>query len=159
LNGGLQAWVDAGHPTDSGVASVPRGNFQAREPLTRCVDAEAILAGILAGGDGLALLDARARERFAGEVEPIDAKAGHIPGARCAPFTDNLEDGRFKPAHALKARFAAFGNLNAAVCYCGSGVTATHNILAMRVAGYPEPALYPGSWSEWITDDNRPIEP
>ncbi|MCZ6888626.1 MAG: sulfurtransferase [Gammaproteobacteria bacterium] len=158
LNGGLQAWVDAGHPMNAGVASVPGGNFHAREPLTRCVDAEAILAGISAG-DGPVLLDARARERFVGEVEPIDAKAGHIPGACCAPFADNLEDGRFKPADALKERFAAFGNLNAAACYCGSGVTATHNILAMRVAGYPEPALYPGSWSEWINDDNRPIEP
>jgi thiosulfate/3-mercaptopyruvate sulfurtransferase len=105
------------------------------------------------------LLDAREAARFAGEIEPIDPVAGHIPGAQCATFTDNLANGRFRSPAELKARFEAMGveSGDPVVCYCGSGVTATHNILALLLAGYPEPALYPGSWSGWITDPSRPI--
>ena len=153
LDGGLDAWVAAGLPVDAkGVHPVP-GHFSLRTPLTRTVTAEQIL------DDPATLLDAREAARYRGEVEPIDPVAGHIPGAISAPFADNLEDGRFKSSAALRERFAALGidDDSAVACYCGSGVTAAHNIAAMLIAGFPEPALYPGSWSEWIADAGRPV--
>jgi thiosulfate/3-mercaptopyruvate sulfurtransferase len=109
----------------------------------------------------LTLLDARALPRFLGNVEPIDPVAGHIPGAQCAAFTDNLgADGRFLPAEQLKQRFA--DQLQGRpeqklVAYCGSGVTACHNLFALCLAGYPMAKLYAGSWSEWITDPQRGV--
>jgi len=105
------------------------------------------------------LFDARAPERFRGDVEPIDAVAGHIPGAVNLPFAENLKDGRFRTAAELRERFAvALGGTlpEEAVVYCGSGVTACHDILAFAQAGLPLPRLYAGSWSEWITDPTRP---
>jgi thiosulfate/3-mercaptopyruvate sulfurtransferase len=105
------------------------------------------------------LLDARAAERFRGEAEPVDPKAGHIPGAVSAPTTENLTvDGRFRPDRDLEDRFArlgAGGDVAIAV-YCGSGVTAAHEVLALALAGIPA-ALYVGSWSDWITDPTRPV--
>jgi thiosulfate/3-mercaptopyruvate sulfurtransferase len=113
------------------------------------------------GQPELTLLDARALPRFRGEVEPIDPVAGHIPGAQCAAFSDNLgSDGRFLPAEQLRQRFAAqLGNrsVDGLVAYCGSGVTACHNLFALCLAGYPLAQLYAGSWSEWITDPQRAI--
>ena len=109
----------------------------------------------------LILLDARALPRFRGEVEPIDPIAGHIPGAHCLPFTENLNaDGRFLSPQVLQARFASLIPLDKAdqaVAYCGSGVTACHNLFALCLAGYPLIRLYPGSWSEWITDPQNAI--
>ena len=109
----------------------------------------------------LCLLDARALPRFRGEVEPIDPVAGHIPGAHCAVFTDNLDaNGRFLPAAQLQQRFATLlGNRPSSdlVAYCGSGVTACHNLFALCLGGYPLAPLYAGSWSEWITDPQRPV--
>jgi thiosulfate/3-mercaptopyruvate sulfurtransferase len=107
------------------------------------------------------LFDARAPERFAGEVEPIDPVAGHIPGAVNLPFAENLKDGRFRAPAELRQRFAAAlagTRPEAAVVYCGSGVTACHDILAFAHAGLPLPRLYAGSWSEWITDPARPTQ-
>lgn len=108
------------------------------------------------------LLDARAAERFRGEVEPIDAVAGHIPGAINAPYQSNLDaDGRFLSRAALRTRFEALlspAGGKPVICYCGSGVSAAHNVLAMTHAGLEEPALYVGSWSEWITDPANPVE-
>jgi thiosulfate/3-mercaptopyruvate sulfurtransferase len=101
------------------------------------------------------LFDARAPERFRGDVEPIDAVAGHIPGAVNLPFAENLKNGRFRPAAELRERFAAAldgTSPDEAVVYCGSGVTACHDVLAFAHAGLPLPRLYAGSWSEWITD-------
>ena len=160
LDGGLDAWPG---PWSSGAAEpVPEpGNFSIRPALTRTINAATLTREV--GADSvreppITLIDARTVERFNGEAEPIDPVAGHIPGARCFPFQDNLEaDGRFKPADLLKQRFAGLGS--DVVCYCGSGVTAAHNVLAMRVAGLPEPALYAGSWSEWIVDPSRPRAP
>jgi thiosulfate/3-mercaptopyruvate sulfurtransferase len=154
LNGGFEAWSRAGYPTSREPARALPRRFVRRAPLTRLVDASAVLER-KAG----ALLDARAEARYRGITEPIDKVAGHIPGALCAPFEGNLgTDGRFRPAAELEARFASLGVGKALVtCYCGSGVTACHNVLALRIAGFPEPALYPGSWSEWITDPARPI--
>jgi thiosulfate/3-mercaptopyruvate sulfurtransferase len=115
-------------------------------------------AGRLAA-DGV-LIDARAPERFAGLSEPVDPVAGHIPGARNRPTTENLDaDGRFREVGALRAAFEELGAADAGqiAAYCGSGVTAAHEVLALELAGY-RAALYPGSWSEWITDPARPVE-
>src|SRR5581483_6956793 len=106
------------------------------------------------------LLDARAGERFRGETEPIDPRAGHIPGAVSAPTTDNvLPAGRFRSPAELAARFRALGahEDTPVGAYCGSGVTAAHEVLALELAGFSA-ALYPGSWSEWIADPARPVE-
>jgi thiosulfate/3-mercaptopyruvate sulfurtransferase len=113
----------------------------------------------LAGRPGGVLLDARAGERYRGEVEPVDPKAGHIPGARSAPTTDNLTaTGAFRPAAELRERFRRLGVDQATEVgvYCGSGVTAAHEIAALAVAGIPA-ALYPGSWSAWSSDPSRPV--
>jgi thiosulfate/3-mercaptopyruvate sulfurtransferase len=105
------------------------------------------------------ILDARAGERFRGEIEPLDPVAGRIPGAHNRFFKDNLQaDGRFKPAQALRAEFDALGLEPARTVHqCGSGVTACHNLLAMEHAGLQGSALYPGSWSEWCADPSRPV--
>ncbi len=151
LDGGWQAWLAMSGVCESQIQTPLPGNFSRRSPLTRQTTAEAVLARPPA-----CLLDARAEERFAGIKEPIDHTAGHIPGARCLPASGNLTpEQHFQPAADLWRRFGEIGD--DCVCYCGSGVTAAHNILAMRVAGLPEPALYPGSWSEWIEDPTRPI--
>jgi thiosulfate/3-mercaptopyruvate sulfurtransferase len=115
------------------------------------IDGAASYAGVL--------LDARAAERYAGAVEPIDPKAGHIPGAVSAPTTDNLaEDGRFHPAAELRRRFEALGVREGVdvAAYCGSGVTAAHEVAALAIAGF-EAGLYPGSWSQWSNLDDRPV--
>jgi len=153
LDGGLDAWLAAGLGTDQAEVSPAAGSFTVRPPLTRTCTAADL------GDADLNLLDARDAARYRGETEPFDSVAGHIPGAVCAPFTENLADGKFRTAAALAARFAGLGADPAVdtVCYCGSGVTATHNILALLLAGYPEPVLYPGSWSDWITVSDRPI--
>lgn len=149
LDGGLDAWPGA---LTTRVPVPKPGEFPLRPALTRTVSA----AEIVDRAGAFSLIDARAQRRFDGLEEPIDSVAGHIPGAHCRPFQDNL-DARacFRPAARLRERFA--GLAENPVCYCGSGVTAAHNVLAMRVAGFDEPALYPGSWSEWITDPERPI--
>jgi thiosulfate/3-mercaptopyruvate sulfurtransferase len=117
------------------------------------VDSDRIAAELQSPQPTLRLLDARAPERYRGEVEPVDKRAGHIPGAGNAPFSGNVgPDLRFLPPDRLRERFeAALGVRDAGqvACYCGSGVTATHDVLAMEVAGMGTPALYPGSWSEW----------
>ena len=151
LDGGWQAWLALPGACEATSISPTLGNFTRRPPLTRETTAEDLLRR-----SPDVLLDARAAERFAGIKEPIDHQAGHIPGARCLPAAGNLmQDQRFLSVAALKERFAQV--TDDCVCYCGSGVTAAHNILAMRIAGLPEPALYAGSWSEWIEDPTRPI--
>jgi len=156
LDGGLEAWTAAGSPLRAGDETRGAVQFPVRPSLTRTVSAN----DILSRPEQLRLVDARSAARYRGEVEPIDPVAGHIPNAVCAPFEGNLDAaGRFLPPAQLRARFAA--DVAAArdiVCYCGSGVTACHNILAFRCAGLPEPALYPGSFSEWIADPARPVE-
>lgn len=149
LDGGLDQWQS---PLETESAARPRSEFEARASLTQLIDSDQVARSLA----DLNLVDARTQARFDGEEEPIDPVAGHIPGAVCLPFQGNLTaDGRFLDADELKARFTDQGdNL---VCYCGSGVTACHNILAMHIAGLPEPRLYADSWSGWITDANRPI--
>ncbi len=159
LDGGLKAWHGAGFPLSLDAPSVMPGRFVGHTDAGLLVDAQAL--GRRLGQPGLTLLDARAEPRFRGEVEPLDPVAGHIPGARCAAFSGNLgSDGRFLPAAQLRERFAALlGERPAAelVAYCGSGVTACHNLFALCLAGYPLAPLYAGSWSEWITDPQRPV--
>ena len=108
---------------------------------------------------GAVVLDARARERWAGVVEPIDARPGRIPGARSAPFADNLQDGRFRAPAELRERYTAMGigPTTAVVAYCGSGVTACHDLLALELAGFPRARLYDGSYSQWAADSSRPV--
>jgi thiosulfate/3-mercaptopyruvate sulfurtransferase len=156
LDGGLAGWVAAGGRLESGAAALGDGDFVARPGAMAVVDAD---GAVELGRRGL-LLDARAPERFRGEVEPIDPVAGHIPGARNRPTTDNLRpDGRFRAPDELRAQFDALGVDSVAEvgAYCGSGVTAAHEILALELAGFPGAALYPGSWSEWVTDPGRPV--
>ena len=151
LNGGLDAWQNAGKRSSSIETKREQGSFRANTSLTKVCDVAEIQKG------ELQLLDARDPERFYGRTEPIDAVAGHIPGAVCSPFTDNMSQGHFKSPQQLTEKFSPVSYNATVACYCGSGVTATHNILAMLLAGYDEPALYPGSWSGWITDPARPI--
>jgi thiosulfate/3-mercaptopyruvate sulfurtransferase len=155
LNGGFDAWRAAGYQIAAGTESRAPQSFPRRTPLTRTIDASEIVASDRA----LALIDARNEVRFRGEAEPIDPVAGHIPGAVCVPFEGNLDAAnRFAAADVLRLRFdAAVATGRDIVCYCGSGVTACHDVLAMRIAGLPEPALYAGSWSEWIQDPKRPV--
>lgn len=159
LDGGLKAWKDAGLPLDSNLPSLPRGEFSGQPDQSLLLDAKQLQQRL--GNSELTLLDARALPRFRGEVEPLDPVAGHIPGAQCAVFTDNLgSDGRFLPAAQLQQRFAALlgdKSVESLVAYCGSGVTACHNLFALSLAGYPLAPLYAGSWSEWITDPTRPV--
>ena len=156
LDGGYHAWVEAGRPVTTEVPEVKRGDFTAVPGHLPLLDADGALA---VAKDGV-LLDARAPERYRGEVEPVDPVAGHIPGAVSAPTHGNVGvDGRFLPASLLRERFAGLGATDAAEVgvYCGSGVTAAHEILALTVAGVPA-ALYAGSWSNWVADAARPVE-
>jgi thiosulfate/3-mercaptopyruvate sulfurtransferase len=157
LDGGMAAWQAAGLPLTGEVQTKARGTIQARAPLVSMVGAAEVLANI--GGGELAVVDARAPDRFRGENETIDPVGGHIPGARNRFFKDNLTaEGRFKDAGDLKAELArVVGEPSKAVMQCGSGVTACHNLLALEVAGMPGAALYPGSWSEWCADPARPV--
>jgi thiosulfate/3-mercaptopyruvate sulfurtransferase len=157
LDGGLAAWVAAGNPLETGPpALAPRGDFAARAGGMPTVDAG---GAARVARDGV-LLDARAPERFRGEIEPVDPVAGHIPRARNRPAQDNLEaDGRFRAPEALRAEFEQLGAGEGVAlgAYCGSGVAAAHAALALELAGF-EAAVYPGSWSEWVTDPERPVE-
>jgi thiosulfate/3-mercaptopyruvate sulfurtransferase len=158
LDGGFAQWSREGRPVTTDTPAVGATMF-APHPAASPVDAEAV-AGRLAT-HSLLLVDARARERYQGHVEPLDPVAGHIPGAINRPFTENLDpEGRFKPAAALAAEWKALTadrDPGSIVHYCGSGVTACHNLLAMDHAGLSGARLYPGSWSEWCSDPGRPV--
>lgn len=159
LDGGLKAWHAAGFPLSIDDVSRPRGAFIGKPDNRLLVSAEQLLERL--GSPGLTLIDARAEARFRGDVEPIDPVAGHIPGAQCAAFGANLDsNGCFLPVEQLKRRFAdQLGDRSPdeLVAYCGSGVTACHNLFALALAGYPVGKLYAGSWSEWINDPQREI--
>lgn len=151
LDGGLKAWIAAGNETVSGEEHARvEGDIVLTEgqlPTLTADDAAAL-------ADSGSLLDARAAERYSGDTEPIDPRAGHIPGAISAPTTENLDaDGRFLSADALREKF---GNLGAVGVYCGSGVTAAHQVAALAIAGV-DAALFPGSWSQWSNDPTRPV--
>lgn len=157
LDGGLRAWTDAGHELETGEEEVPPGDIVlAGSGNVPTVDADGA-ADLAQRG---VLLDARAAERFRGEVEPVDPRAGHVPGAVSAPTLENVrDDGRFRSADELRERFAALGVSQSTPvgAYCGSGVTAAHQVAALAIAGF-DAALYPGSWSQWSSDPSRPVE-
>jgi thiosulfate/3-mercaptopyruvate sulfurtransferase len=156
LDGGLAAWKEAGGPVSTERVHPEPGDFDGRPGRLPVVEADGILDVTRHG----VLIDVRAGERFRGEHEPIDPVAGHVPGAVSAPLADNTDAvGRFLPEAQLRARFASLGvgTRAPAAAYCGSGVTATQTLLALRLAGFDDAALYPGSWSGWITDPSRPI--
>ena len=159
LDGGLPAWLAAGGAlTREPTPPQAQPPYPARPAAMPTVQASELLAQ-LADPGRRPVLDARAAERFRGEVEPLDPAAGHIPGALNRFFKLNLQpDGRFKPAGVLRAEFEALHAAPAQLVHqCGSGVTACHNLLAMEHAGLAGSALYPGSWSEWCADPARPV--
>jgi thiosulfate/3-mercaptopyruvate sulfurtransferase len=164
LDGGLRGWREEGGELRPGTEEIEPGDFTAKEPIDRPATADELAAATAGQPDAAAaeqrvagaaavpvLLDARAPERYRGEVEPIDAVAGRIPGARNLPFMELAPEGRFLPPDELRARFEALGVQSGhdAVAYCGSGITAAVLVLAAEVAGIGPTRLYPGSWSEW----------
>jgi len=158
LDGGLDKWSAEGRPQTTELPP-PAPTTLVTQHLGATSSASEILRHLDDGS--VYVLDARAPERYRGDLEPVDPVAGHIPGARNRPYTENLTaNGVFKPAALLRSEFEALlgaTRLTAVVHHCGSGVTACHNVLAMAVAGLPGSRLYPGSWSEWIADPARPV--
>ena len=172
LDGGLRAWTAAGLPVSTTDSRPTPGDFAVRPGQLPVLDA----AGAAELARSGVLLDARAPARYRGDAEPVDTVAGHIPGALSSPTAANVTaDGRFRPADELRARFASFGITSASDgaagvappakataspqrvgAYCGSGVVAAHQVLALELAGIPA-ALYVGSWSGWIADPARPV--
>ena len=161
LDGGLPAWTAAGHDSRPGVAPAGGATFVPKPDPALLVDAAAVLATL--DDPSVQVIDARAASRYAGDDEPTDPVAGHIAGAVNAPWPDNVgADQTMRAPDELRAHFTAVldGRDPAkAICYCGSGVTACHDILAMVHVGMPMPRLYAGSWSHWITDPTRPRIP
>ena len=159
LNGGLAAWCANAYALEAAAPRSRPGRYHARYDV-RAMASTAVIAARMASGNSK-LIDARAAERFRGEIEPIDAIAGHIPGAVNRPFVQNLgPDGRFKSPGVLAEEFKALlgdSPSNETLLMCGSGVTACHHLLAMEHAGLRGARVYPGSWSEWISDPARPV--
>jgi thiosulfate/3-mercaptopyruvate sulfurtransferase len=158
LDGGLAGWDAAGLPTSSGVEKRADRRFEARfRPELVAGTAEVIAAAEHTASDAVVVIDARAADRYRGENETVDPVAGHIPGALSLPYAGNVDPaGTFLGVDALRARFEGVGLRNP-VFYCGSGVTAAQSVLAYQHAGLGMARLYPGSWSEWITDPDRPV--
>lgn len=155
LDGGMPAYLAAGGEVTDAPAQPPPAALTARPRHHLVVDRDWVRRH---GRDpGVALVDVRAPERYRGEVEPIDPVAGHVPGALNLPYLDNLEDGRFRSPEALAERHRMLEDADRVVLYCGSGVSAAQAALAMAVAGAPEPILYAGSWSDWVSHDEAPV--
>jgi thiosulfate/3-mercaptopyruvate sulfurtransferase len=155
LDGGLAAWTAAGGPLTKEPTRREPATWTPRGPRADVADATAVSDR----SPETLVIDARAPERYRGEHEPIDPAAGHIPGALSAPWAENLgPDGRFLPPADLRRRFAAMGARDGAViAYCGSGLSATHDLLALELAGIRGATLYEGSWSDWASDPARPV--
>ncbi|MET3960255.1 thiosulfate/3-mercaptopyruvate sulfurtransferase [Marmoricola sp. OAE513] len=155
LDGGWSAWVAAGGEVEDGMRLPHTGDFQPGPGVLPVIETDEVLAF----ADRRVLIDARNADRYAGETEPVDPVAGHVPGALNVPTGTNLRvDGSFRSGTEIAALYQAAGVASGAEVgvYCGSGVTATHDILALAHAGI-EAALYPGSWSEWVADPSRPV--
>ena len=157
LDGGIAAWTAAGLPLTTNMPAPEPTNVVVRPGAMPVLDATGVAELVARGG---VLLDARVEPRYRGEVEPVDPVAGHIPGARSAPTSGNVDaSGRFLSPKQLRERFAGLGVEpgQAVAAYCGSGVAAAQEVLALHLAGVPA-VLYAGSWSEWVADPSRPIE-
>jgi thiosulfate/3-mercaptopyruvate sulfurtransferase len=154
LDGGFAAWQSAGKPVETGSGRTPAaGDFVVQPGHRTVLDAVAVVA-LTRSGTGPSLVDVRAADRYAGQNETVDPIAGHIPGAVNRPSTENLTgSGRFRAAAEIAQRYADLPG--EPVLYCGSGITAAHTLLALETAGRTG-AIYPGSWSDWITDPDRP---
>lgn len=161
LDGGIDKWIAEGRPMSADAPDIEATRFVASGPGPVASSNEILRHLRQPALDPLTILDARAPERYRGDIEPLDPVAGHIPGAINRPYSANLTSQlTFKPADLLRAEFAAeLGTTSpaAVVHQCGSGVTACHNVLAMAIAGLPGSRLYPGSWSEWVSDPARPV--
>ena len=153
LDGGWGWWVRGDHPVETRVPEPEAGDFTADPGHLPVLDA----AGAARVAREGVLVDARAAERFRGEVEPVDPVAGHLPGAVSVPTAQNLDDGRFRPVDGLAATYAMTDGRDEVGAYCGSGVTATHDLFALHLLGRSG-ALYPGSWSGWVSDNTRPVQ-
>jgi thiosulfate/3-mercaptopyruvate sulfurtransferase len=154
LDGGYSAWIAAGQPVTADVPAIDSRSYPPVGAWTGTVTADDVAESVAAGGT---VIDARAAERYRGETEPIDPRAGHIPGARNLPHLDNLAaDGTHRSPTELTDRFDNVGD--EPIVYCGSGVTACHDLLAMEIAGVTGGRLYPGSWSEWSSAAERPVD-
>ena len=159
LDGGISAWT--GTLSNELPSWKDDTTFTVRPwPVDELIDVVGVDS--LRRSASTVILDARSPERFRGEPNPVDSRLGHIPGARSAPWADNIDPvtGRFRSSGDLRARFRALGVSadQAVICHCGSGVTACHNLLALSIADLPGARLYPGSWSEWSSDESRPID-
>ncbi len=158
LDGGYQSWKKVGPVSTKIPAVKTAGDIAAQDALLETISTESISTD---SSSSFILVDARDQARFSGEVEPIDPVAGHIPGAVCIPFSENTgSSGKFLDKQQLKQRFECLSQSyrnRIPVMYCGSGVTAAHNVLAMTHAGLDTPALYADSWSGWIIDPNKPV--
>lgn len=158
LDGGFARWTELGLPIETRTPTPAPGNYRASYDTSAIATGDEVMRRL--GEPAGCLLDARAPERFRGEVEPLDPVAGHIPGAVNRPYADNLQDGRFRPAEILRNEFTALlaGRAPGDVLLnCGSGVTACHNLLAMEHAGLHGARIYAGSWSGWISDPTHPV--
>lgn len=155
LDGGLEDWPGSLEAGEVASARAPAVSTAAPWPSAQVADADEVAATLAAGG---LVVDARTPERYRGEVEPVDLRAGHVPGAVNLPFADNLHDGRLRRDHELRDRFVAAGVApdRDTIVYCGSGVTACHDVLAMELVGLGRPRLFTGSWSAWSSDPDRP---
>ncbi len=160
LNGGWQAWQQAGMPVQGGIEQLPRSNFEGSPHPELLATAEQV--NTIRLNPDWRLLDARSADRYQGKNETIDPVAGHIPGALSAPYADNLlTDGGMRSReelHTLYSKLLGTALANRTVVYCGSGVSAAHTLLAIEYAGLGEARLYAGSWSDWINDPKRPIQ-
>ena len=155
LDGGLPAWLETGYPVSAELPKPTPGSFTPHlrpELLVTMAEVQRALSD-----PDTVLIDARAPERYRGELEPLDPKAGHIPGARNYPFANNLEGGKFKDVAALRERYAGLMGAKRLIAYCGSGVSSAHNIIALDEVGVGGVQLYAGSWSDWVSYEDNPI--
>lgn len=155
LDGGYQAWLEAQYPVTQDVPSPAPARFTPHLRPEMLVDMEEVRRKL--EDPSTLLIDARGADRYRGEHEPLDKKAGHIPSAINKPYAENLQGGHFKDAAALRARFSETEEADEVIMYCGSGVSAAHNIVAMAEAGLPTPRLYVGSWSDWSSVEENPV--
>jgi len=155
LDGGIDAWLAAGGPLTTDLPRIAAAAFEPRPRDGVVVDRGWLLEH--AGDPGVGVVDARAPERYRGEVEPIDPRGGHIPGAINRPFADNLDGGRFRPLAELTDRYRDLRGAGTVVVYCGSGVSAAHDLMALEACGIAGARLYAGSWSDWVSYDDAPV--
>ena len=155
LDGGFSAWLEAGLPVTDEVPNLPSTRFEPRVRSEMAVDRDYVMGRL--DDRAAVLVDARAPERYRGENEPLDPIAGHIPSAVNYPFQENLAGGRFRSPEELRRHYADLAGAEDVVVYCGSGVSAAHDVLAMEEAGLSGVKLYHGSWSDWCSYDDPPV--